>query len=358
MPSERMDGTADFSDAGLASVDLGIDDSSVASSIETTPDYVQCETGLLLVDASVDSFPLEKNSSLLMRRVEWDASLLEELFLGGSVTKRDETSYLGMPYVALEGSEGSLGYMPGAVYYSSKLNSSGYYEVPLLKCTSSSAYEAYFPQCDLAGLTVGEASAKAAALFDELGVTTYGQPEIYSLTAEALNSALAENAQDDELAELPGIDEGDLSRVYGTQDEVMILRYQLSADGLPLTQSSFTDSNSDRYAGGSSAEVWLSASGVERLNVTNAVSVSGEIGSSDSMVALDEALNKAAEKYADVISASKINVRSIRLEYAAYPEDDNVLDCPYCLSWVLSPGLDQEKSEPVIKVNAFTGEVS
>lgn len=338
---------------------LPIDTSTIAKTLNTTPDHVNATIkGVLDVDAPVDIPPIQGDvQNITAQKIIPTIQSCWNLFYSEQPTNIKETTYLGQPWYACSNDEGSMSCGVGSLNFISSNFNSKLYDIALLQGTGSSQLSQEFSSDDLSSLSSEEAKKQVEKVLQGLSLETYGQPEVYALSADRLNELANQNRSTTKMEDLAKMDSDSYSHVYSSDDEVYILRYRAALNGIPVTGSSYQDGSSDSYYSGSTVEAWVSNKGIMRFNVSLAVYTPTPAQESQTIVPLDEALNKAADKYSQVITDSTISIRKIRLEYVprSLPGDSNTVH--YSLTWYLSPGDSEEKYETSIRVDAITGEV-
>lgn len=354
-PEENLGtNTAQSSETTPDNVNLSLDPIPASGLKESLPEHISLNLDNVSVDANVSVPDVKEASSYIEKLTEWDKSKLSEVLLGGvSLPEVETVDYMGLPYSHYDLDGSTISLMPGTFLYNTIPPS--FYEIPLFNCDTAEAMAEAFPEQDLPSLSADEAITKVDDALEQLNIEVVDNPVVYTLSEDALNAKQQENQKiaDD----LFKITDDDKSRVYTANDEVQIVKYSIGTDNFPITESDIQKDSSNRYLHGSSVEAYVGTDGIKKLDVATSVNALDKLETSEAVISPYQAITNVSDKYKQVILDNPLQIKEIRLEMVADPQDDSVTEIRYVPAWFLSPGQNEEKYMPFHVVNALNGEI-
>lgn len=346
--------TAKSSETAPDNVDLSLDPLPISELKDGLPDHLTVDLENVTIDASISVPDAKTASSYIAKLTEWDKGKLSEVLLGGAALPEVETiEYMGLPYNYYDLDNATLALMPGTLLYNTI--SSYFYEIPLFNCNTPTAMAEAFPAEDLPALSLDEAVAEVNEALEQLNIDVVDGPTVYTLNKDALNAQQQENLKTAD--DLFKVTDEDKSRIYTANDEVQIVKYDIGTDNFPVTESDLQKGSSNRYLHGSSVEAYVGADGIKKLDVETSINVLDELETSDIVISPYQAITNVSDKYKQVILDNPLQIKQIRLEMVADPQDNNVAEIRYVPAWFLSPGNDEENYMTFHVVNALNGEI-
>lgn len=349
--TERLDGTTD-PDPVLSTAALGIDNSTISSSLSTTPKSVQLSIGRsLVIDASVVVPHVDSIEALTTKRLVWTAEDIFSAFdIHTAIVPHDKGAYISGDYRLALGNGGERDGNMTLLRTDVPLD---YYTPALINASGSKRLEDIYPPRDLSFLPMEQARSTCLATASSLGMPSLAETRTLTLTQSILNQQKRQAIAD---GSVPGMfDAG--SNEYSSDDEAYLFTMAQQFENIPLTPYSYQDARSGRYFAGNVIEscqdkrgyVYFVAEGIYDLKHASQADIPRIIG-------LDQALDKMSERYANIVADNTLTIKEIDFAYVpqASEEDDSLKLIP---AWVFCTGLELTQNTAPIFVSAIDGTV-
>ncbi len=161
--------------------------------------------------------------------------------------------------------------------------------------------------------------------------------------------------------------------VFTQEDDFYIFFFKMIQNEIPVTQKSYIIQASDRALNGSTARIAFSRNGIIQLYFDGIYQQQGVAKSPNTLISVEEALQKAFEQNNAIISTDKVTVTAVDFEYVPVPYNSDYDEVKLTPAWSLTLEYESEKTSDksskaekqdsqssvghgMIFINAVTGE--
>lgn len=244
---------------------------------------------------------------------------------------------------------------PGNISFDSDDSYTYHYATIRSYCEVYNASNEFFNDYEISGMSRAEAVAKAEEMLATLGITNYGEPEIWAITADKANAYL--------YAEGPWYEkdgtEYDPTR-WTSDNEAYLITYPFAYNGIPATVTGSAGAESSFRFEDSYINFTVTKSGIAEVSGFNVLDNEAEvIGTATISVSAEEALEKVKNNYIAQNRAEAVEIQSCTLQYGI---DHDWVNETFVLRpiWVFRSIVENEFGDySVVKidsVDAVTGE--
>jgi hypothetical protein len=151
-------------------------------------------------------------------------------------------------------------------------------------------------------------------------------------------------------------------KTFKQDNECYAVCFRCAFDGVPVTHDSYIFKENSTYVTGSNIKVYYSKNGVIGMKWNGWYDVQETAESPDSLITVQDALDKAYEDFNSMQDSSKqIVIKEARFEYAVIPNVENTDEFNLVPSWSLIYSIKSDNSSDTVTnmlhVNAATGEI-
>lgn len=379
-PTQETDQTAAPTDTEHNSVEQ----SSIEALLLETPSHInKVFSEDFSVEADVHVPKVKKADILFAKSMPLDEQKLLSIFYKGKTPQRsldsnddtilykDDNSYLNI-------NDGFLVYGKQEYEYV-KFPTDSLVSASDIVSTGSQFSDVY-KQENLGFMTKSEAFDNVSDVLAELTIDIAEDAEIYAIDSSTMQTQQDERIKKDiDMQKEMGFTtihdstEGYQTKDAFTQDDdFYIFFFKMTQNEIPVTQKSYIIQANDRSLNGSTARVSYSRNGIIQLAFNGIYQQQGVAESPDTLISVEEALQKAFEKHNAIISTDKVTVSAVDFEYVPVPYNDNYDEVKLTPTWSLTleyerdttdkPSKDGKKgsksrvSHRIIFINAVTGE--
>lgn len=173
-----------------------------------------------------------------------------------------------------------------------------------------------FTDKELSGLSREKAIEQVTALMKKLDITPHLPPKVYALDFESLKDKQNSLTQDEDFMYFVNIGKVKLKDRWTQEDESYYLVFEMEANGLRVSSSSYILKNSEIKVQGSRVIAIVSKAGVQSFEVDGALYT--ELGKKKeaSLITMEQALEALKQKYDEIIVNEELTVKHISLIYA------------------------------------------
>lgn len=373
---------------GLTSTDTehnAVNKSSIEALLLDTPAHIsKVFSEDFAVEADVH-VPNVKNADILLAKcMPFDEQQLLSILYKGKTPQRNLTSYDDTilydddsSHLAIN--DGFLGYSTQDFEYVQFPTDSFAAENEIF--SQSRRFSDVYTQENLGFMTRSDAFETVSDVLTELSIDIMDDAEIYAIDSFTMQTQQEEKIQRD----IDKQKEAGISPIqdptYGYQtkdtftqeDDFYILFFKMAQNKIPVTQKSYMVQASDRALNGSTARVSFSRSGIIQLYFNGIYQQQGVAESPNTLIFMEEALQKAFEKHNAIISTDKVTVTAVDFEYVPVPYNSNYDEVKLTPAWCLTLAYERDKtsnkpskdgkqdsqssvSNKMIFINAVTGE--
>jgi hypothetical protein len=362
------------------------DNSSIESLLLGTPAHIsKVFSKDFAVEADVQVPKVKKADILLAEYMPFDEQKLLSIFYKGKTPQRNLTS--DDDTIMYKDDSSYFNINNGFIAYATQ--DFEYVKFPTDSFVAASdifsanrRFSDVYTQENLGFMTRSEAFETISDVLTELSIDIMEDAEIY-----AIDSFTMQTQQEEEIQrEIDKQKKAGISPIqdptYGYQtkdtftpeDDFYILFLKMAQNKIPVTQKSYTIQTSDRALNGSSARVSFSRCGIIQLYFNGIYQQQGVAESPNTLISMEEALQKAFEKHSAIISTDKVTVTAVDFEYVPVPYNSNYNEVKLTPAWCLTMAYKSDKtsnkpskdgkqaskssvSNRMIFINAVTGEV-
>ena len=373
---------------GLTSTDTehnAVDKSSIEALLLDTPTHISKIFGEdFAVEADVHVPKVKKADILFVKSMPFDEQTLLSIFYKDKTPQRSLTSYDDT--ILYDDDSSHLNINDGFLVY--RAQDFKYVQFPTDSFVPASdifstnrRFSDVYTQENLGFMTRSEAFETVSDVLTQLSLDVMDNAEIY-----AIDSVTMQTQQDEEIqrqidyqkergaSSIQDPTDGYQTKDTFTQeDDFYILFFKMAQNKIPVTQKSYTIQASDRALNGSTARVSFSRSGIIQLCFNGIYQQQGVAESPNTLISMEEALQKAFEKHNAIISTDKVTVTAVDFEYVPVPYNSNYDEVKLTPAWCLTLAYERDKtsnkpskdgkqdsqssvSNRMIFINAVTGE--
>ena len=331
------------------------------------PDHYQAEiSDKLNVDASV-SVPQAKEFSVLsVTKKCFDKEKVANILFQGKVFEQGELIY--------QTSDGDKLYISsiekGSFQYVTKFATQVFHVFDYGDLNTGNREK--FQEKELEGFSKDKAISKAEELLAKLGISSFHLSEVIALDGQTMQQEQDILLEDDYIQTLVNEGRMELKEEWGTEDACYYLVFSMHMRDIPVTQHYFTMQTIDDTLYGSSIHMLVSQNKVEGFEIHyylyEEVGVKTEV---EQLFTMEHAIEKANEKYGQLLLNDKYNITEVELAYV--PLKDGKSNDMYVMTpaWTMvveihSKGLSKDETGNLVSVdsvhnklflvNAVTGE--
>lgn len=362
----------------------GAEHSSIEALLLGTPGHInKVFREDFAVEADVHVPKVKKTDILFAKSIPFDEQKLLSILYKGKTPQRSLSSYDDA--ILYKDDSSNLNFNNGFIAYVTQ--DYGYVQFPTDSFVPASdvfsvarQFSEVYTQENLGFMTRAEAFENVSDVLTELSVDTMGDAEIY-----AIDSITMQTQQEEEIQRvIERQKEAGISPTqdptYGYQtkdtftpeDDFYLLFFKMSQNKIPVTQKSYMIQASERVLNGSTARVAFSRKGIIQLNLNGIYQQQGIAESPDTLISVEEALQKAYEEHNTIISTDKVTIIAIDFEYVPVPYNKNYDEVKLVPAWCLTSAYERTTNKPskdgkqasqssvsnrMIFINAVTGEV-
>lgn len=345
--------------------DYEIDNSSISRMLETTPKTIQTELGQNLeVDATVTVPQVESMPKFQAKLMDFDDQALANDFWQGQPPEKKVEQGTDFPVSIYQDEQSNLMVSTGIFNYSQE--QSKYYEIPLWSAIQYNRFSAIYGKEQLDFLDKQQAVDQVTAWLKRQGITEfYGQPEIYAIDAETMQREQDTALQNDDGGWKDYMDIGKTIKkdTFTKEDEFYRMSFRLGYAGAPMSKEAYTTENSERMVMGSEIRVYYGQSGIMDCAVHNVYGEKTVLEMPERLLTVEEAMEKLQQRYDQVLSAGKMRINAISLEYVGKPASNQEDEMTFVPAWRFSlldkerENMEDYRSWSSIQVDAMTGEI-
>ncbi len=343
---------------GLISADTehnAVDRGSIEALLLDTPAHISQVFGEdFAVEADVHVPKVKKADILFAKCMPFDEQQLLSILYKGKTPQRSLTSYDDT--VLYDDDSSHLSINDGFLGYSTQ--NFEYVQFPTDSFAAASdifsagrRFSEVYIQENLGFMTRSEAALTVSDVLTELSIDIMDDAEIYAIDSSTMQTQQEERIQKElDKQKQAGIsptqdptDGYQTKEEFTQEDDFYILFFKVAQNKIPVTQKSYTIQASDRALNGSTARVSFSQNGIIQLYFNGIYQQQGVAESPSTLISVEEALQKAFEKYNAIISTDKVTVTAVDFEYVPVPYNSNYDEVKLTPSWSLT--LAYEKDE-------------
>jgi hypothetical protein len=343
---------------GLISADTehnSDDKSSIEALLLDTPAHIsQAFSEDFAVEADVHVPKVKKADILFAKCMPFDEQQLLSILYKGKTPRRSLTGYDDT--VLYDDDSSHLSINDGFLGYSTQ--NFEYVQFPTDSFAAASdifsagrRFSEVYIQENLEFMTRSEAALTVSDVLRELSIDIMDDAEIYAIDSSTMQTQQEERIQKElDKQKQAGIsptqdptDGYQTKEEFTQEDDFYILFFKVAQNMIPVTQKSYTIQASDRTLNGSTTRVSFSQNGIIQLYFNGIYQQQGVAESPSTLISVEEALQKAFEKYNAIISTDKVTVTAVDFEYVPVPYNSNYNEVKLIPSWSLT--LAYEKDE-------------
>ncbi|WP_455716530.1 hypothetical protein [Anaerosporobacter sp.] len=238
-----------------------------------------------------------------------------------------------------------------------------------------------YKQEKLGFMTKSEAFKNVSDVFTELSIDIMEDAEIYAIDSDTMQTEQDERIKREiDLQKKMGLstiqnptDGYKTKDVFTQEDDFYIFFFKMIQNEIPVTQKSYIIQASDRALNGSTARIAFSRNGIIQLYFDGIYQQQGVAKSPNTLISVEEALQKAFEQNNAIISTDKVTVTAVDFEYVPVPYNSDYDEVKLTPAWSLTLEYESEKTSDksskaekqdsqssvghgMIFINAVTGE--
>ncbi len=229
--------------------------------------------------------------------------------------------------------------------------------------SSNKRFGEVYKQENLGFMSRSEVLENVSEFFKELSIDIMEDAEIYAIDSLTMQKQQEERIQKDiDYQKKMGIcplrnptDGYQTKDTFTPEDDFYILFFKMVQNGIPVTQKSYIIQASERLLSGSTARISFSRKGIIQLYFNGIYQQQGVAESPNTLISVEEALQKAFEKHNAIISTDKVTVTSIDFEYVPVPYNNNYDEVRLIPAWSLTLAIERTKSSKGMKQDFQSG---
>jgi len=332
------------------------------------------------VEANVQVPKVKKADILYAKYMTFDEQKLLSIFYKGKSPQRSLNSYDGT--IMYKDDSSYLNMSSGFITYATQ--DYQYVKYPTDSFVASSEifssnkrFDEVYKQENLDFMPKSKAFETVSEIFKELSVDITEDAEIYAIDSFTMQKQQEERIQKDidfqkemGISPLRNPTEGYQKKdTFTPEDDFYIFFFKMVQNGIPITQKSYIIQANERLLNGSTARISFSRKGIIQLYFNGIYQQQGVAESPNTLISVEDALQKAFEKHNAIISTDKVTVKAIDFEYVPVPYNSNYDEVKLTPAWCLTldiestkpskdlkQGLQSSVSRRIMFINAVSGE--